>query len=173
MGPLDRLDQPPKPGPEIEIRRLRKNESVCFTIMGALEGVYTHWNGMRSEPCFANHRECPGHLKALPRRWKGYIHVHDDRLREEQFLELTPLAAKCLLNSVGHGTVLRGIRLTVTRLNGNKARLTVAVLESVQRGVVMPAPKSVYPVLANLWNLPEGKDLWGGDSGLPEGDETE
>lgn len=172
MNELDRDDCPPRPGPAIEIRRLRKSEACTATFLSVLQGFWTHWNGMRSEPCFRNHKECPGHLQQHPRRWKGYIHIHDDKLREEQFLELTPIAAKSLLNIVGLNTTLRGQRAMIQRMNGNKARLTVQLLTPVGPGIIMPAAKDVYPILANLWHLPEGKDLWGGDSDIPDNDET-
>src|SRR5262245_10185185 len=95
---LDRSGRPERSGPERFVRRLQANESIaCVILSERIEDYWTHWDGDTTIPCITPHSSCPGHKRNLPRRYKGYLHVWDSRLRAEQFLELTPVAAECVV----------------------------------------------------------------------------
>lgn len=153
MEPLDRQDQPPRSGPAIEIRRLRAGGAATLLCLTNLQGFWTHWNGLRSEPCFRDHSKCPGHLRQLPRRWKGYVHSFDVFDRVDFFQELTPLAVEQIQRVVGKATPLKAMRLSLKRGNGDRTRLKVEVVRMEERLDGLPAGKDVWPVLAKLWGL--------------------
>jgi hypothetical protein len=165
--PIDRQDRPPKPGPAFEIVRLRASQRIVISCLGELWGVYTHWNGRCSEPCFKDHKKCPGHRRGLPRRWKGYLHASNHVNWEEFFLELTPLAASCLLAQCPKQVPLRGQQLEIVRGKGDRARLAVTVLPSHGPGVQLPKAKDPYPLLAKLWGIDDSAELFGGETDLP------
>lgn len=154
---LNRQDRPPRVGPELWIRRLKASETLqCTIISASLWGCMTHWNGRSTEPCYESKKECPGHKRGLPTRWKGYLHVWDEGKAEECFLELTPVAADNLLAQVMQGEPLRGQRLKVERLKGNKARLRVTLLAhytALRVGRDLPPPKDPHNTLCKLWGL--------------------
>ena len=165
---IDRDDSPPRPGPEMEIKRLRANQSLSVTLLSALWGVWTHWNGRCSEPCYKDHKKCAGHRKGYPRRWKGYIHAIDHASREEIFVELTPLACQCLLRQLGSATRLRGQVVRIKRLGGDRARLEVFVMPPHPEHLQLPKEKDPYPILAKLWGIADGEALFGGSDDIPE-----
>lgn len=154
MQPLNRQNRPPDPGPEMLILRLRAGQRIVATILSkALWGVWTHWAGKRSEPCFGDKADCPGHKRGLPLRWKGYLHVFDHTKKKEGFLELTPVSAESLLDQVGNDSPLRGERIQVIRGGGDKARLTVELLAAIKEGVVLPPEKDPEKTLRALWGI--------------------
>lgn len=166
MLPINREDRPPRPGPEMQIVRLKSGQELhCTVISPALWGCYVHWAGNRSEPCYADKQKCPGHKKGLPIRWKGYIHVIDNHKQKECFLELTPLSADQLLGQIGSGEPLRGQRLSVRRMAGDKARLKVSLLahHTAVSSAELPLAKDPYKTLAKLWGISDiGGDYLGG-----------
>lgn len=153
FAPLDRDDRPPRPGPNVEIKRLKANHQIHVLVLGMIQGYWVHWNGLRSEPCFQDHQTCPGHLRQLPRRWKGYLHCFDLVERVELFLELTPLAVKQVKAVCGQESGWRGVRMSVKRHNGDRTRLTVEVSKLSDNVDRLPAAKDVWPVLAQLWGM--------------------
>jgi hypothetical protein len=156
MRPLNRQDRPPRPGPEIEVLRIKAGATgQCIILSESLWGVWTHWNGRASEPCYSEKKDCSGCKRGYPKRWKGYLHVWDCFARREAFLELTPQSADHVLCQAGADS-LRGYRFQFQRGKGDKARLTVTLLPSVQLQN-MPEPKDPYKVLAYLWNIDELK----------------
>lgn len=158
----NRDDTPPEPGPEIEIVRLKALQTVsCVAVGLKVRGFRTHWHAKLKQtiPCFKPVEECEGHRLQLPQRWKGYLHVlmnyrtaEAKLAHKEAFLELTPVAAMDLRVGLGHNRDLRGIPFTLTRLNGNKAHLKVAVfLDNCIPEQKLPEPKSPYQSLMRLW----------------------
>lgn len=171
--PLDRLPSMPQPGPEQPIVRLKASQTRSFIAIGHSVVVYrTHWDAKHRQtiPCFTPHEECEGHLKRMPQRAKGYLHcfqvkVSQNRpvLREECFLELTPVAANDLWVGCGNPLSMRGAYFSVTRRDGAKAHLVVAVWAG--KGVPMeelPAVKSPYESVMRMWGFldfpPENPD---------------
>jgi hypothetical protein len=121
-----------------------------------LWGVYTHWAGNHSEPCYDNKKQCPGHKRGLPLRWKGYVHVFNQVTRNEEFLEFTPTSAKQLLDQFGESNPLRGNRVQMVRGRGDKARLTLTALTAAtvtNPGIILPEPKDPYETLCKLWGI--------------------
>jgi hypothetical protein len=114
-----------------------------------------HWAGNHTEPCFAETKVCPGHRRGLPLKWKGYLYVADQVLREQQFLELPPLAAKDLLNWFYPQTDLRGQCVIVQRGDGKKARLKIEPQGPWDEESCGPLAKDKDPIitLCRLWGL--------------------
>jgi hypothetical protein len=162
--PLDQMDRMPHPGPEIEIVRLKAAQTRHFIACGNFIQVYrTHWDQAHKQtiPCFTPHEQCEGHLKKLPQRAKGYLHCLlssrlDDKSTKETecFLELTPVAAQDLRLGCNNPRVLRGVHFSLTRLNGAKAHLKVAVWpNSGRRDSALPEPRSAYESLMRMWGF--------------------
>ena len=154
MLPLNRQNHPPRGGPSMPIRRVKAGQRKQFAILSrSLWGVWTHWNGKQSEPCYQEKKQCGGCKRGLPKRWKGYLHAYDFMDKEECFLELTPLACDQLLAQAGDKEPLRGNRVLVERGAGNKARLTVTMLTPVQSVSSLPAEKDPQSALQKLWGV--------------------
>ena len=161
---LDRMSVMPAPGPEIEVLRLKANQTRHFISLGNRVVPYrTHWDQAHKQtiPCFTPHEECEGHRKKLPQRAKGYLHVLfcktvDNRIesRTEGFLELTPVSASDLAAAVQDAYNLRGVAFSVTRLNGPKAHLRVAVFHDLPVKLAeLPEPKSPYDSVMRMWGF--------------------
>lgn len=159
---------PPAPGPDMEIRRLKAGQKITFTVYSSqFWGVWVHWNGSRTEPCFEDVKRCPGHLRQLPLRWKGYLHGFEHERSRDIFLEFTALAAQQLLSFFDSDALLRGKRFNIMRMQGDKSRLRVQPLATVEHASSLPDGKSPLDVLSKLWVLPQGKHLNGGPANLP------
>lgn len=171
MLDLNRQDLPPTGGPEMLVYRLKAGQSIdAIIISKALWGVYTHWNGRTSEPCYQAKGKCPGHKRGLPVRWKGYLHVWDVKKKRQCFLELTPTSAQDLLDALGVGQ-MRGQRIVIARQNGDKARLTVNVFgeDRYQCDLTkLPDPRDPYRTLAKLWGVDDAALEVFPKDGLPE-----
>jgi hypothetical protein len=154
MGTFATQHTPPNPGPEIPIERVKGNDQKCYVVLSpALWGVWTHWAGDRSEPCYSEKKDCPGCKKGLPRRWKGYLHVFNRQTGREAFAELTPLSAENLLAQVPDGSHLRGLRLTLKRTAARNGRLVVLLdpgVQQIPRGIEAKDPCGV---LCKLWGV--------------------
>ena len=156
MTEFNRSDRPPRSGPEMLIRRLKASQSIhCTVLSQSLWGVWTHWNGARSEPCYAEKKECPGCKRGLPKRWKGYLHVVDNMANSTMFLELTPSAAEKILAVLGEADSLRGNRMKVARLAGDKARLVVELMLPFKDVDSLPKSQDPYCTLKKLWGIEE------------------
>lgn len=162
--PLDRLPFMPKPGPDLAIVRLKAAQTRSFIAIGHEAIIYrTHWDNQRrcTIPCIRPYEECEGHLKRMPQRAKGYLHcfrvqVTQDRpvQQEECFLELTPVASADLWHGCGNPTSIRGSYFSLTRKQGQKAHLVVAVWRG--KGCdpeQLPAPKSPYESVMRMWGF--------------------
>lgn len=171
--PLDRLPLMPKPGPELAITRLKAAQTRSFIAVGYEAIIYrTHWDNQRrcTIPCIKPYEECEGHLKRMPQRAKGYLHclsvqVSQDRpiLKDECFLELTPVAFNDLWQGCGNPASIRGAYFSLTRKAGPKAHLVVAVWRG--KGChpdELPAVKSPYESVMRMWGFldfpPENPD---------------
>jgi hypothetical protein len=164
---FNRQNVPPRPGPKIEIRRLRAGQTSTVVILSkSVWGVWTHWNGKVTEPCYEEKKKCPGCKKGLPKRWKGYLHCYDFNRRDECFVELTPISADAMACQVQAGDSLRGYRFRLQRANGDKARLSVTLLPSVEIPD-LPAEKDVQVVLCRLWELDGSVAVQEGTTNLP------
>lgn len=165
MAEIFEDDCPPKPGPRIEICRLRANQAVELIVYSEkIHGFWTHWLGSCSGPCYKDRKHCPHCKNGMPRRWKGYLFCWHGGMSDSAFVELTPTAAKSIRDITGPVASLRGYRMLVQRGNGNKAWLKVT-LRSKHQDVsdsVMPDPVSPKKTLMQLWglsdDLPETND---------------
>jgi hypothetical protein len=154
MEPLHIQHEPPRPGPAMPILRVKAGQEMHFVILSeSLWGIWTHWAGNRSEPCFAENATCPGHKRGLPRRWKGYLHVWHIDKRLEAFIELTPTAAHCLLDQAGKNCSLRGLRLKLRRTGASNGRLLVNLLPANPSMEGFAQPKDPESILCKLWGV--------------------
>jgi hypothetical protein len=153
VKPFNRQDTPPRSGPELPVVRLKASGSTMVVILSAsLWGIWTHWNGSKTEPCYREKKQCPACKKGLPKRWKGYLHCWDYAKKREIFLELTPTSADQLLSQCGKDVPLRGNRMNVNRGAGDKARLRLTVLTAVPPAE-LPAGRDPEVTLQKLWGL--------------------
>jgi hypothetical protein len=172
MQPLNRQDIPPAAGPAMWIVRLKANEKLHCTILSEhLWGIMVHWNGRNTEPCTGDELSCSGHQRKLPLRWKGYLHVWDHHKRTDKFLELTPTAARMLLDQVETEFPLRGQRVEIARMNGDNARLRVSVQARINEGFKLPDEKDPEETLRKLWGMADEKVLLGRSTAVSSGDE--
>ena len=145
---------PPKPGPAIFVKRLKGEEAVTVVILGdQVFGIWSHWQGKKSEPHFRDADTCPGCVARRPKRWKGYVHVYDYSANKEIFLELTPHSAHQLHFALGRQSELRGERIRVARSKGDNGRLTVAVLTAEKKTEALPRAKDPRPTILKLWGI--------------------
>jgi hypothetical protein len=162
MQPFHRQDVPPEPGPKMWIVRLKKNEKVHCTILSkSMWGILTHWNGKNSEPCYEPADTCPGCQRKMAQRWKGYLHIYDHELRRDRFLELTPSAARSIVEQCDTNFPLRGQRVQVRRMNGDNARLKVEVQARLHDDFQLPEEKDPLPTLMALWGCSDEKGFLG------------
>jgi hypothetical protein len=153
---LNRQDTPPKPGPARPIIRVQGDEpTIVHIASNRLWGVWTHWDGHRSQPCFQANEECEGCKKGHPKRWKGYLHAWSVKLKREIFLELTPTTAENLLAQLPNGQDLRGLWIKCSRVNGQRqARIKVEIIEPPNSWPTMKMPlKDPRETLDLLWGL--------------------
>lgn len=165
MQPIDRGDGAPKAGPDIWVRRLVASESIVFACASpAVWGVWIHWDGAarKSEPCFADHKKCPGHRRGLVRKWRGYLYGVNGSTRRYEFLEVTPRGSELLLGQCGDLDNMRGTRWTVTRGKGDTARTNFARLPDWESFTTAKLAEDIDPMktLLKMWGF---EDL---DSGL-------
>jgi len=156
MQELDRGEDAPRAGPDIWVRRLAAGESAAFAICSpAIWQFWVHWAGNHSEPCFKDHKKCPGHRKGLPRRWKGYLYIVNHTARRCEFLEITPAGSEQLISLCGDKHSFRGKRFTATRGKGDKARVAYGVLPEWQQFTSSKLPQDKDPVktLMKLWGF--------------------
>lgn len=135
------------------IHRLRAAERLDCTILSpSVWGVWTHWNGVKSEGCYGEQKnDCDGCKRGLPRRWKGYLHVVSHATRTEFFLELTPLVDDMIKHHAPTGQALRGMMFRFERLKGDKARVRVTYSGCDHSGNALPKHEDPERVLRTLW----------------------
>lgn len=154
-------DMPPDPGPELEVRRVGAGLSMTVLFLCVrFRGFWTHWNQgrRRTQPCLDPIETCPGHKAQLPLRWKAYAHVYDHGQRDQCLLELTPGAARQLMQALGGLADLRGMRVQIARGQGAKARLNVSVqkMPTDAEKLKLPREHDALVTLAKLWGFDGG-----------------
>jgi hypothetical protein len=164
VAQLSRDERPPKPGPRIEIVRLKANQSTDLVVYSEkVHGFWIHWCGERSGPCYDPRSECRSCCDGLPRRWKGYLYCWSTAQSDNVFFELTPLAVKSIYDVVGQGCILRGYRMNIQRGNGNKAWMKVTLKSRFQdvSDKVLPDDISPEKTLLQLWGVSDDKTIAG------------
>lgn len=152
MDQLNLEHVPPQPGPRMPIIRIKAGERIGVVILSpSIWGLWTHWAGNHSLPCFAEKSQCEGCKRGLPRRWKGYVHVVVENERRQGFLELTPLSAESLLMQSEKGRPLRGYRFEIKRLAGDKARMHVRSTHPDPSPFGLPHHQDPQSTLMRLW----------------------
>ncbi len=173
-GDVDFDDEPPMPGPECFILRLKANQLYTFLIFGQkIKGVWYHWNNGRSEPHFRNEAACPGCLARRKKAWKGFLHCFVQELKQDVFLELTNGAAMALKHQMANPNEMRGHRINVKRGNGNNAKLTIQLLQQHPDPGCLPPEKDPLKSVMKLWGV-DLTDLrkWMPEEKLPPVDEA-
>lgn len=170
MVEVRRCSKPARTGPSIWIRRLKASEKInCTVYSTSLQGLWTHWLGNHSLPCFTPKTECPGCKTGAPLRQKFFLHIGNMDQHEEEFLELPPGAADDFLGYYPEGSNCRGQRLTVTRGKGKKARLAIEIHashEAIAKSP-LPQPKDPFFSLCELWGLDPKNIGFSKDDTLP------
>jgi hypothetical protein len=147
---------PPPHGPERFIRRLAAGQRLYVTVLSrSLWGVWTHWFGAKSGPCYRDKKSCDGCKRGFPARWKGFLCCLNLENKHVEFCELTPLAAENLLAQVPKGQSLRGLRLTLERGKGDKARLKCIITGVALNQCDLPKEETPEKTLVALWGTPE------------------
>jgi hypothetical protein len=153
---------PPKGPPPLEVRRIkahRMNPYHFVVLSPAFWGLYTHWTGNHSHPCFKTKEKCAGCKLKCGRKWLGYLHCVDED-NKHCLVEFTKRAANMLLDSVPAGRILRGIRVAMQRTEGGKnGRLCARMIGIVASPERLPAAQDpeytmgiVYGILDDLDN---------------------
>jgi hypothetical protein len=161
-----RENNPPPPGPEFQIKRLRANQEITLLVASpSIWGFWVHWVGERSEPCWKDKKRCSGCRTGKPIRWKGYLFGVDQEARTALYLEITPQAARNLSDALPGTGSFRGKLLRFRRLAGDRARMLVSQVSSQDLSDKVMADRDPYPTLAKLWGLPPK------DNGLDTGNQ--
>lgn len=149
---LSRQDEPPADRKALWIERLKGAQVKSFHVLSStIWGVWTHYDGARTVGCLRQKSVCQGCVNQLPRRWKGYLHAYDCRRRHYVFVELTPTAARSLLEQVGKQTSLRGVRLDLKRTQSDKGRLVPTIAGWVDNPQNLPHPADPEETLRKMW----------------------
>ena len=154
---LRRQDQPPKPGPEVEVIRVEKGPGVAVQVCSrAIWGVWTHWDGRRSRECTSEGPLCYGHQQGWPTRWKGYLYVWCPHRKQFCFLECTPNMAGEIIRLQGGIESLRGLLLRASRHGGSiRAKVNVELVQPAGGAGTLPEEISPEPILRKLWGWEE------------------
>lgn len=157
MPDFDEQHTPPRPGPEKFVRRVRAREKLTVTcISRTWWGIWIHWDGKRSHPHEKAQGKCQGCKRGWPKRWKAYLHVYNSSNHAQEFLELTPIAVEALQSETAPSNNMRGVRFTIERGAGDKARMRIALLshhESIPGNRPLPHEEDPKPTLLALWGL--------------------
>jgi len=158
MPELRRQNEPPKPGPDVEVIRCEGKAGVRVQIVSdSIWGVWTHWDGHRSRECTGEGQECQGHANGWPTRWKGYLYVWCATRKSFCFVELTPAAATEIIRQQGTIPSLRGYLLRLDRTGSSiRCKVAVELTASPAGGCSLPKAISPEPVLRKLWGWREG-----------------
>jgi len=159
--PLDRPDSLGKTGPEIWVRRLKANEEINFySASPKFWLLWVHWAGDHSEPCFKDHKKCPGHRNGLPRRKRAFLYGWNAKSKQMEFLELPPQAAADTEALFMGPETLRGKLLRFKRGAGPKSRITphLVSLMSEDQLTKLPADKDPGPTIVKLWGIEDMPD---------------
>jgi len=116
-------------------------------------GYYTHHIAKRTRPHAT--KDCDGCRLELPMRWYGFLGVQSTRGSEIGVLEFTPPCIDAINAYYDlHGT-LRGARLQVSRLGGQKnGRVRMSLAKSTVPDSMLPPEPDVVSFLARIWDSP-------------------
>lgn len=149
-----RQDKPPavlRVVPIVCVAATQRIEAYCCS--KTLWGTWTHWDGRRTVPCMTDRKVCGDCQKGLPKRWRGFLLIHEFVRKATFFVELTPLGAQGLLEQLGTRP-LRGRRILIRRQRDTKrAPLIVDLLGDDLRLDGLPAPQDPLPTLRRLWGI--------------------
>lgn len=152
-GELPRWTTPPRPGPGIDVVRVKTREGEAFTILSChWWGVFVHWIGNRSQRCHADRKQCQWCQKSFPRKAKGYLHAIRENTGAEVFLEFTPRSCKSLDSQINGRAHKRGLRIFMSRSSdGNNGRVRVMVMGEAPKQEGLPQERDPEKVLRFLW----------------------
>ena len=149
---LDRCDKPERKAEVLWIETVKGNERQKFIVYSpSIFGVYQHWTGKRTVPCFKNRDHCPGGHKEGNRKWRAYVHAWSFKRSEPVFIQLTDEAVNKWYRQISKGLTLRGQIIYVIRSEKDNGRLHVEVDPNVH-----PDPKRLPPEvdpLPSLWRM--------------------
>ncbi len=153
MQHFNREDRPPQGPKPLKLVRVLKGPAQTYTILSTcLSGVWTHWDGQRSLPCYKARAKCTGCTRALPKRWKGYLCCWVVPQRAKFILEITPRAANQLLAAMPEGRIMRGFLIRVERTKGGRnGRLIVNLVGEDPNISALPAADDPFQTLNFLW----------------------
>lgn len=145
--------QPPPRGVRSDIVRVTTCDTRQFCILSKnVFGQYVHWYGGRSHECAADSSQCNGCLRQWPRKWLGYLYVHEISHEQPVFLELTRRACELLWAQAPQDENLRGVQVRISKTKGgSKGRYLVNVLERRVPDEHLTADKDPVEVLRYLW----------------------
>lgn len=146
---------PPKRSDVLWIERVAGGEKQTFTVYSpTIWGVYTHWNGAATKPCYQDRSFCEGGHSEETLRWRGYLHAWSAKLNRPCFVQLTEECARRLLMQVADGATFRGLTLEVSRTSSKKGRLTANVLTwKSQQSDHLPPALDPRKSLEHLWRV--------------------
>lgn len=155
VAKLNREDRPPQGPKPLKLVRVKRGWKAVYTILStSLFGVWTHWDGRTTIPCFKAKQRCQGCANAMPKRWKAYLHCYTTEADKDFLLELTPRACNMLLSEVPEGKMLRGLKIRVERSPGGRnGRLMASIVGTDPHVQRLPAAKDPYNTLAFLWGM--------------------
>lgn len=117
-----------------------------------LVGTHLHyWKG-RSTPCEKGNCEAceAGH----PPRWKGYVHLYDQRVKSIVIFEFTERAVHEFKAFKARYGSLRGAVLTAKRLNSKpNGPLHIEFAEGRLDGALLPDPGPLTECLCRIWEV--------------------
>lgn len=148
---------PPDPAPRTaHLQRVPRGKHLVFTCLSRqIAGLWTHWSGSRTEGCRADTPDCPGCRRGLPRRWKGYIHAQDCLSGYTSIVEITPGAARQLLNQRHDLPDLRGLQVRLERTTGAaNGRLNAILVGKHPSPDLLPIELDPIATLERLWDQP-------------------
>ncbi len=148
------LEIPKRSRNDTWVQRVRPGERLKVVILSeVLWGMHCHWTGARSVECTKAEKACVGCERQLPTRWKGGLHVWDLGRRESYFVEITPRAARRIVEQTENRSTLRGVCIELSR-SGTKVngRLVVQIVDMSIDMKRLPAGQAVSPALQWLWS---------------------
>lgn len=157
MPEFSRSNVPPPPKDVIWVARIKPMTREKFTVYSpALWGVWTHWTGKLTQPCYADHQFCHQGHKEETLRWKAYVFGWSFERNRQEFLELTAGACDHWLSQLAPGVSLRGMTIEVYRDKRQKGPLLVQVAPHVKRDCsTLPPDRNPEKSLLRLWKVPD------------------
>jgi hypothetical protein len=152
---LNTSSSPPRRSSVLWVECIRGNERQKFTVYSpVIFGVYQHWTGRRTVPCWENHELCQGGHRESTLKWRGYIHAWSYTRNSAVFVQLTGESIDCWWNQIARGVSLRGQQIYVVRSKADNGRLFVEVDKySTRDANKLPEPLDPRESLFKMWGL--------------------